>query len=62
MRDHRFTAVGGVGALAVLLALVVAFSADLLAGPRAARAQDAGWQPVTVLYTSDVKGHIDPCG
>jgi len=20
------------------------------------------WAPVTILYTSDVKGHIDPCG
>jgi 2',3'-cyclic-nucleotide 2'-phosphodiesterase (5'-nucleotidase family) len=23
---------------------------------------DEVWAPLTILYTSDVKGHIDPCG
>ena len=28
----------------------------------AARGDEAEWVPLTVLYTSDVKGKIDPCG
>jgi hypothetical protein len=31
------------------------------AAPPAA-AQDDAWIPVTILYHSDVKGHIEPCG
>ena len=36
----------------------------LLAGtlPRFARGNDGAWIPVTVIYTSDVKGKIEPCG
>jgi hypothetical protein len=30
--------------------------------PGAASGSDPDWVPLTLLYTSDVKGKIDPCG
>jgi hypothetical protein len=51
---------GILGALALLLVL------GSLAGPGVtgqARAQDKGtWQDLVFLYTSDIKGKIEPCG
>jgi hypothetical protein len=32
------------------------------AGTGAARGEDPQWVPLTLLYTTDVKGKIDPCG
>ena len=47
-----------------LLALVVVLGSAL---PVFAQAQDAqgkggDWKNVTLLYTTDIKGKIDPCG
>lgn len=44
--------------------LVLAFGMLLLPDPRPALAQsaDEAWAPVTIVYTSDIKGHIEPCG
>ncbi|MDD5720181.1 MAG: hypothetical protein PHQ53_10895 [Candidatus Krumholzibacteria bacterium] len=48
------------GLLALLLALPLL--PPLHAATAAARADDAPWRSVTIVYNSDVKGHIDPCG
>ncbi len=32
------------------------------ARPSLAQGSDEAWSPVTVVYTSDIKGHIEPCG
>ena len=60
MRDFRRTR------LLPLVPAALVFMA-LLAGPTATRPSlaqgpDESWVPVTVVYTSDVKGHIEPCG
>lgn len=47
--------------LLVMLALVVP-AVTLSTAPETAHSQDDGWQEVVVLYTSDIKGKIDPCG
>jgi hypothetical protein len=51
---------GILGSVALLLVL------GLLAGagmPGQARAQDKGtWQDLVFLYTTDIKGKIEPCG
>lgn len=44
----------------LLLALVSLCPPPGAAPP--ADAQDDAWIPVTILYHSDVKGHIEPCG
>jgi hypothetical protein len=47
---------------AALLSLVMLLLAtvDLGSGPAPGAAEE--WRNVTVVYTSDVKGKIDPCG
>ena len=47
---------------AALLSLVLLLLAavDLGSGPAPSAAEE--WRNVTVVYTSDVKGKIDPCG
>lgn len=48
--------------LAALLALLVSGAvAAAEAEDRAEAAQD-DWAPVTVLYMTDVKGKVEPCG
>ncbi len=44
--------------------LVVLFGLGGLTSARPALAQgsDEAWVPVTIVYSSDVKGHIEPCG
>ncbi len=44
-------------ALALLLGL--SFGA---ARPSLAQGSDEAWAPVTIVFSSDVKGHIEPCG
>lgn len=48
--------------LAVLVVALVGgvAGADESADP--GRAAEEGWAPVTVLYMTDVKGKIEPCG
>ena len=47
--------------LALALAFVVSAAAPLLL-PTAARAGDGTWQDLVLLYTTDIKGKIEPCG
>ncbi len=50
----------GIGLLvALLLVLSVALPAAV---PAEAEASEGTWKGVTLLYTADVKGKIDPCG
>ena len=52
-------------ALAAVLVLLLAFGATVLPGDRGgdARAEDKGtWQDLVFLYTTDIKGKIEPCG
>ena len=44
----------------LLLALLTA--AALVPAAVPAQDADADWKPVTVLYQTDVKGKIEPCG
>lgn len=50
--------------LAGLVVLAGGLGGSAPAGPRTVLAQGSSdaWVPITVLYTSDVKGHIEPCG
>ncbi len=45
-----------------LLVVVGALGMLMAARPSLAQGNDDSWAPVTIVYTSDVKGHIDPCG
>jgi hypothetical protein len=45
-----------------LLTLLVCGSALVSFRPALAQSSDEAWAPVTIVYTSDVKGHIEPCG
>ena len=52
-------------AMAVALVLVLAAGAAALPGATGddARAQEKGtWQDLVFLYTTDIKGKIEPCG
>jgi hypothetical protein len=59
MREHPRALPGLLIALVVVLAAV-----GLLVKQPAANAQNrgGGWNPVTVLYLSDTRGKIEPCG
>jgi len=48
----------------VVTSLVLLLGVGGLTAARPALAQDTGesWVPVTIVYSSDVKGHIEPCG
>ena len=50
--------------IGILALVILGTSAGVLPSARPALAQgsDEGWAPVTVVYSSDVKGHIEPCG
>ncbi len=47
--------------LALALALVLSASASVLM-PSSARAGDGTWEDLVLLYTTDIKGKIEPCG
>jgi len=52
---------GALAALTLLVAVLAAALAGAPAGP--ARADEKGtWQDLVLLYTSDIKGKIEPCG
>jgi hypothetical protein len=59
MRDHRRATTG-----ALLVLALVLLTGGLLGKQSTANAQnaDAAWAPVTVLYLSDTRGKIEPCG
>ena len=47
---------------ALMLALLAAVSAGLSAPARARAAAEGDWLPVTIVYTGDVNGKVEPCG
>ncbi len=48
--------------LAALVAVLVAGAAVAAAAADRGQAAEENWAPVTVLYMTDVKGKIEPCG
>ena len=46
----------------VLFLLGLLLAAALLPATVPAQEEDADWNPVTVIYQTDVKGKIEPCG
>ncbi len=49
--------------VSLVLALAFVFSVTLPGQqPTAARAGDGTWQDLVLLYTTDIKGKIEPCG
>jgi hypothetical protein len=47
--------------LALALAIILAATVPVLA-PTNARAGEGTWQDLVLLYTTDIKGKIEPCG
>jgi hypothetical protein len=47
--------------LALVLAIVLSAAAPALM-PSPAHAGEGTWQDLVLLYTTDIKGKIDPCG
>jgi len=47
---------GGLGGVALVMVLMSTGAIP------AEGNDDESWAPVTIVYTSDVKGHIEPCG
>ena len=47
--------------LALALAIILAATVPVLA-PTNARADEGTWQDLVLLYTTDIKGKIEPCG
>jgi hypothetical protein len=59
MRVHRLATPG----LLLVLALALLAGGVLIEQPAANAQNDGGkWSPVTVLYLSDTRGKIEPCG
>ncbi len=50
----------GVGGLLALLFVLAAAVPAIV--PARAEAGENSWKGVTILYTSDIKGKIEPCG
>ena len=46
----------------MLKQMIVVLTAFLLLAPAAARADEGTWQDLVFLYTTDIKGKIEPCG
>lgn len=59
MRDHRRAMPGSLLALALVL-----LAGGMLGKQTPASAQNDGgtWKPVSVIYLSDTRGKIEPCG
>ena len=47
--------------LALVLAFIISAAAPVLL-PAGARAGEGTWQDIVFLYTTDIKGKIEPCG
>jgi len=47
--------------LALALAFVISAAAPVVL-PGGARASEGTWQDLVLLYTTDIKGKIEPCG
>ena len=46
----------------VLFLLALLLAAALVPATAPAQEEEASWNPVTVIYQTDVKGKIEPCG
>ena len=51
-----------VGRLALALLVLGAVGSLGAARPSLAQGADETWKPLTIVYTSDIKGKIEPCG
>ena len=60
MLDMRRSATIGRFGLALLVMLGLGLTT--VSRPSLAQGNDESWAPVTVIYTSDIKGKIEPCG
>jgi hypothetical protein len=58
---ERMQGIAQARALMILLVLGILATAGT-PRPSLAQGDDESWAPVTVVYTSDIKGHIEPCG
>jgi hypothetical protein len=50
------------GRIALLLLILGITGAAITTRPSLAQGGDEAWVPLTVIYTSDIKGKIEPCG
>jgi hypothetical protein len=50
------------GRVALLLLMLGAVGALTSARPSLAQGADETWVPLTIVYSSDIKGKIEPCG
>jgi hypothetical protein len=50
------------GLLALVLLLALAVPVVMAAGQARGEAKGGDWKNVTLLYTTDIKGKIEPCG
>ena len=50
------------GLLALVLLLALALPAVMSADQAHGQAKGGDWKNVTLLYTTDIKGKIEPCG
>lgn len=50
------------GRLVLLLLVLGAIGAATSARPSLAQGADDTWVPLTIVYTSDIKGKLEPCG
>lgn len=55
------TGVLRLASLTLALAFVISAVAPVLQ-PAGARAGEGSWQDLVLLYTTDIKGKIEPCG
>jgi hypothetical protein len=50
------------GRIALVLLVAGGIGAMGSARPSLAQGDDDAWVPLTIVYTSDIKGKIEPCG
>jgi len=50
------------GRLALVLLVLGAVGVVGSARPSLAQGEDESWKPLTIVYTSDIKGKVEPCG
>ena len=46
----------------LLIVTVVLVALSQVPGPGKSWAKDGNWKNVTLIYTTDIKGKIEPCG
>ena len=51
-----------IGRFALALLVMLGLGMTTASRPSLAQGDDESWAPLTVIYTSDIKGKVDPCG